>query len=448
MDNYIKNYVPLHHDACEISNVCQFRAKINEFPVSLKVFHINICSIAKNLDELMIFISSLNEQFDIIVLTETFIIYDISIFNIPNYNFLYNASNINRNDGTAVFIRSNLDYQYDICNIGLIKSIQIKLNLNQTDFFITAIYKSQDVNCNEFIENLDVYLRTFPETSCQVLIGDINIDILKQTNVSDEYLNCLYAHGFLSYINKITRVRNQQKSCLDHLFIKSAKKQIKVGSFIYKYKLTDHYPIIGFIEINKPKVESMTATSNNRVYTDYHKMKQKMQVPNFWDSFYLARDVDQATEVLINKINSTLEICTKVVRQTAQNPPKNSWMTKGLLKSVSIKNKMYTQYLQNPTNIDLLNNYKRFKNELTKLIKKVKIQYYGKQVQHISNSSQKLWTLVNNITGNKKQQKTDIKEITINNNTYTDTKEIANAFNKHYSKLGENYANKIVPPST
>ncbi|CAG9760012.1 unnamed protein product [Ceutorhynchus assimilis] len=62
-------------------------------------------NIAKNLDELLIFIKGLDEQFDVIVLTETFIIYDPSQFHIPDYDFIYNDSRLNRNDGTVVFIR-------------------------------------------------------------------------------------------------------------------------------------------------------------------------------------------------------------------------------------------------------------------------------------------------------------------------------------------------------
>jgi len=141
MNQYVKCFKPFSHNTYEVSNLAEYKTKTNGFKTSIKVFHVNICSIEKNLDELLAFINTLNDSFDVIVLTETFVIHDKDIFSIPNYDFYYNDSRINRNDGTVVLVKSDLEYNIKYCDIGPIKCIEVKLTLDQSNFFM-QIYRN------------------------------------------------------------------------------------------------------------------------------------------------------------------------------------------------------------------------------------------------------------------------------------------------------------------
>ena len=72
------------------------------------------------------------------------------------------------------------------------------------------------------------------------LIGDINIDILNITRASEEYLLLLSSLGYQSLIDRPTRVFNQSKTCIDHVFLKS-KNFSGVYPFILELNITDHF---------------------------------------------------------------------------------------------------------------------------------------------------------------------------------------------------------------
>ena len=57
-------------------------------------------------------------------------------------------------------------------------------------------------------------------------------------------LNILASYGFISTINKPTRVTNGTSSCIDHCFMKTNKIMIEnVIPMILETKITDHDPI-------------------------------------------------------------------------------------------------------------------------------------------------------------------------------------------------------------
>lgn len=71
---------------------------------NLRIFHLNIRSIGKNLDELKVVLSSLNHTYDIIVLTETWKIVDVNSFHMSDFDIIYNNGRVNQNDGVVIYI--------------------------------------------------------------------------------------------------------------------------------------------------------------------------------------------------------------------------------------------------------------------------------------------------------------------------------------------------------
>ena len=51
----------------------------------MNIMHVNIRSIYQNFDQFLVFLESLEKQFDVIVMSETHNIYDTKDFNIPGY---------------------------------------------------------------------------------------------------------------------------------------------------------------------------------------------------------------------------------------------------------------------------------------------------------------------------------------------------------------------------
>lgn len=71
----------------------------------LNIIHLNIRSLNKNFNELLIYLEQFNvENIDIIVLSETWRVDSVSNFNISNFNLCYNESQNNQNDGLMVYL--------------------------------------------------------------------------------------------------------------------------------------------------------------------------------------------------------------------------------------------------------------------------------------------------------------------------------------------------------
>ena len=82
------------------------------------------------------------------------------------------------------------------------------------------------------------------------------------------------------------------------------------------------------------------------------------------------------------------------------------WITKGLLKSIDKKNKLYKQYLNSPSKERLLK-FKTYKNKLNMLIWKSKRSHFFKKFESAKNDMKKkknTWNTINNVIGKGQKQ--------------------------------------------
>ena len=81
---------------------------------NISVIHVNIRSMYKNVDQFLVFLESLQSNFDVIVMSETHYIYDCTDFNIPGYSIIFNESNRNRCDGCIMYIKPDIFLGHEI----------------------------------------------------------------------------------------------------------------------------------------------------------------------------------------------------------------------------------------------------------------------------------------------------------------------------------------------
>ena len=79
------------------------------------------------------------------------------------------------------------------------------------------------------------------------------------------------------------------------------------------------------------------------------------------------------------------------------------WITKGLLKSINKKNKLYKQYLHSPSNKGL-QKFKTYKNKLNMLIRTAKRKYFFLKFEQSKNNMKPTWNTINNIRGRGKKK--------------------------------------------
>ena len=194
MDDYIKNFTV---DMIETKIAVDIKSCVELFEKchrdnDFKLIHMNIRSIKKNLDEFKILLSQFITDFECIVLSETWHIDDLNLYNIPGYNLLYNISQVNQNDGVVVYIKNCINFVYKIHTLGNIGLLEINFSYKNRNFLLSAVYRPPSTCPNQFTLNLNSYLANVPKNHDRhIFVGDININIMENTDISNEYQNIL-----------------------------------------------------------------------------------------------------------------------------------------------------------------------------------------------------------------------------------------------------------------
>ena len=121
-----------------------------------------------------------------------------------------------------------------------------------------------------------------------------------------------------------------------------------------------------------------------------------------------------------------------------QKQRQKPWITRGILKSISIKNKYYKKFVTTK-NSDFYKKYKYYRDKINHLIRKSKKDYYINYFASFKENSKKLWSGVKEIIDNNVNNKIPILNIQVNGKLISDNKTIANSFNKYFTTI----ANKL-----
>lgn len=107
----------------------------------MKIFHLNIRSFHKNSDQLALSLAQLDGEFDVLILTETFFIHDIGLFNLPGYTTFYSEGKLNCHDGVLVFIKRDIPSTHEIVKIGGIEVLQINFLYLGAEFIGRQVHR-------------------------------------------------------------------------------------------------------------------------------------------------------------------------------------------------------------------------------------------------------------------------------------------------------------------
>lgn len=449
MDPFIKYYDPQCISTHEVSDYQEYEQLTSMNSRGLKVFHTNIRSIDRNVDELNIFLAGIKHDFDVIILTETFRLHSTGIYGKSGYDLFYNEGDINKNDGVLVYIKKIHQYTVNVCDVNRIKMLQVSMTYFGEKIKIFALYRPNPTCPRSFVDHLGGYMNGISaDTDYHLLIGDVNIDILDKDEVSQSYLSTLYEFGFVSYINGFTRVFGASKSCIDHIFIKQKRpNKHTITPIIFKTNITDHYSTIVHFDFTKSSLLENTSKADHqadsfRSFIDYKRLKKDLSDES-WTTYYTEDNIDMAANKLIQRVSEHIGNNTKKVKIRAHLKRRNEWITEGLIKSIQTKNRLYKEANKNPGNPVLVSQYKKYRNCLNMIIKRTKVAYYSSRIQQGRHSSKQLYDTVKKICKSAPKKRIISVIEKSDGALVKDKKEIADVFNEHYTKMGKKLADKI-----
>lgn len=447
-----------NHD--EFHNLCE---SLN-FTKTISILNGNARSLVKHLSEYELLLECLKcnklQTIDIITFTETWL--DVSLealVKLDNYNAIYKHKSKNKEGGgLAIYIANGMNFitRNDL-KVPLEKQelydclfIEVVFPQKCKNIVIGVFYRSPSHNSeNDFIADINnIFDQISHENKEVILLGDSNIDLLKYRNhkPASDYLDMLTSASYSPTITLPTRVTSNSATLIDHIFKKQSTLSYVSGTLTND--ITDHF--MNFILLNVASVKTHVPKKITfRPYSDKNikAMNQALTQHN-WVNVISFNNPCQAYDEFIKTY--ILYLNTYIPEKTVNfNPFKhkiNRWITKGILKSMKTRDKLYNKWRQAKCQMrqrDLEQQYKSYRNQLTALIKIAKKNYWQNVFEESKHDMKVTWKNINNIlkkTSNKSDIPTIIKDA---EKTYTAQKEISNAFNSFYSQIGTNLAHKI-----
>ena len=181
------------------------------------------------------------------------------------------------------------------------------------------------------------------------ITGDININMLNvETNKHiNDYSNMISSYNFTNTVNSATRITNSSQTLIDHFYTNNLSKIHKTS--IILTDISDHYGILTTIKQNSHK-HSQT-NSNQVFYRSYTSLNISnlisdtlVVVQNIENSYNTNNfNINQKFNRFITEMkylldtHAPLKKLTRKQKQLSQKP----WITKGKLKSIKTRNKLY-----------------------------------------------------------------------------------------------------------
>ncbi len=408
----------------------------------LKFISLNICSLYKKIDELRLIV--LECKPDVISLMETKINDSIcsTELNIQNYD-LYRRDRTRHGGGIAVYIRSQL--QYTVLSPRLPDSSEtmwfnISLPCTRPIIF-GAVYRSQ-IEGDFLITFEGIMHDILPEinnnrrrsTAEIICMGDFNYDGLKRNSSEwKELERTMSTFQLNQIITKPTRVTEQSKSCIDHVWTNNPHLYSQWG--VVSCTLSDHSMIYTARKSVKLKAKATFIEARS-----YRKFNQTAFVQDLnkeqWQSVFDCSNVDQAWD---NFSDILLPICApiKKVRVTDQQP---TWIDEEYLELRRTCQKARAKAEKTSEPEDWAR-AKMLRNNLNYRADKLKSQYINDSIDNSKNNPGELWTTLKTLLPGKKQN--SINCLSTDNGTVTSEEDIANTVNTFFSTVGQNLASKF-----
>jgi hypothetical protein len=419
----------------------------------LSIFSVNICSALNKMPSLASYLESLQTDFSVVGLTETWLSdATVNAINLPGYSHFSSLRSGRTGGGVSLFIKNSIQHiacpDLTMCKDS-IESVFVEIPKGtiaeySKRLFLGVIYRPPNHNHDNFMDNLLNILQKVQATkSACILMGDFNYDLFKIEN--DHYTECfleiLYCNSFMPLINRPTRITDQSSTLIDNIFFNDFfKTDTEQGILITD--LSDHFPIFCQLKLNVKNVAPPVRLKRNFSERNTSLFVERMEQIE-WTQVYNNPDCQSAYSGFHKIVSSTFSDSFPLVTLRSRYRDKLPWLTPQLRHLIKRKNKLYKRSLKNPTLYNL-NVYKQLKRKLNNDLRLAEKNYFQNLFDRYKNDPKKTWGIIKDViscTNSKGTLSSD--EFIIGGNPVSDSHAISEAFNNFFINVGPNVSSNI-----
>ena len=410
---------------------------LSNLKTHFKIMSLNCRSLANKIDDIVTLQNTINLEFDVISLTETWLnTSNQDLINLNNYNFINNNRIDNIGGGTAIFIKKDHyfkkrdDIQF---NSNIYESISIEFFLDKKNCILINIYRPPSSDTAEFLQQLETLLTNIiNENKFIYLVGDLNIDIGIKSSFSLQLLNTMASFFLFPTINIPTRTTLSSSTIIDVIFTNNLD-DFQSGTIMTD--ISDHFPLF----ISFPTFPNKTHCGYISYYNTSDKNLKKLYnalLNNDWSNVSNKLDCNEAFESFINTFHQLFTTFCPYNTKTRKNfKTSHPWFTDKIKKLINKKNSLFKKYKSTHSNINKTN-FTTFRNYLNSLIKNEKKKYYINVFKLSEKNSKETWKNINKLINPKLSSFNLILES--NTNVIKNKLDVANYFNNYFLNLFKN----------
>ena len=392
----------------------------------LKLAHLNVRSLRNKIDLVRYLL--FQNPFDIFAISESWLDCTISNTDMGIDGYIIERKDRNlMGGGIACYVRSNLTHvrRTDLENEQLeIMWLEIKLNKSKP-WLVGVVYRPPS-SYSEFFQRLEINLERVLDSSRNVVIlGDFNCNMICQNPLSDKLMSICNDLQLKQLIDLPTRITENSSSCIDLILLPVEKTTIQSG--VMSVGISDH----SLIYVNlKEKVEcSKAGPITFRSFKKFDSSKFLSEGSKLtWNSFFDNDDIEYLWDQF--KLKFT-QLCNahapKIsVRKKAKCSP---WINEEYI-TLSRERDFLKKKFDETRNKSYWLEYKKSRNALNNLNKKLKKQYFFNQFNTYVGDSKMTWKILNEFSPRTMNSKLELR---IDEEIISDPLSVANAFNEHFT---------------
>ncbi len=247
--------------------------------------------------------------------------------------------------------------------------------------------------------DLDIFSTTFLDTmdlinyenKTSVIIGDMNIDLLKYGHhgKTNNFIDSVFSRGFMPKIHKPTRITPSSATLIDHIYSNDITNLRNQTAGIIITDVADHFGI--FYSFKHKTRKFIEKPNKRRIISDHNIAKFKQLLQNIDFNEILQTDCpDEAFNKFLEIYKQTFELAfpLKLFRPNKKCIKRDRWVTTELLAQLRAKSKLFQKKIKDPTPTNIAN-YKACRNNYNKQKRATKANYFRDIL-----AEHKTWTIL------------------------------------------------------
>ena len=308
-------------------------------------------------------------------------------------------------------------------------------------FLVATWYRPPNSSAIAFTAFQNAIDKIDAENSEFYLLGDINCDVSSESPDCNtiNLLNICNIFNLSQIISEPTRITNTSKSLIDLCFTNFPDKVR--GSGVHSLGISDHSLIYLIRKSNWQVIDANNSVAK-RQFKNFNNDEFLNDLREInWSDIHSQVNPNDMWLARITKFSALLDIHAPVKNKRLRCS-KSPWINSSLISKLRERDSLKKRFDKNPSDV-IWSKYKKIRNEVNKLIKKTKRDYFLARINSAKSDPKKTWKLINELSSRKVHEATNVKNIKQDDTEITNSYEIANAFNTYFTMIGESLANEL-----